>query len=107
MQDGAGTTGGDKAEATFRALREEFLQDSVEDLQNLISFLNEAKAGSRTMETALQDARRVAVNMVGGASGFELPLIGVAAQRFDDYITSLSDQETLGLGNIIKWGCPS
>jgi CheY-like chemotaxis protein len=101
MQDGAGTTGGDKAEATFRVLRQEFLEDSAEDLKNLISFLNEAVAGSRTMETALHDARRVAVNMTGGANGFELPLIGVTAQRFDDYVTSLSDQETLGLGNMI------
>ncbi len=103
MQDGAGTTGGDRAETTFRALREEFLQDSAEELQNLISFLNEAVAGSRTMEVALRDARRVAVNMVGGANGFELPLIGVTAQRFDDYITSLSEQETLGLGNMINF----
>ena len=101
MQDGAETTGGDKAEATFRVLREEFLEDSAEELKNLISFLNEAMDGSRKMETALHDARRVAVTMVGGANGFELPLIGVTAQRFDDYITSLSDQEIQGLGNMI------
>ncbi len=103
MQDEVGTTGGDGADATFRALRMEFLQDSAEDLQNLISFLNEAMNGGRTMEVALHDARRVAVNMVGGANGFELPLIGVTAQRFDDYITSLSDQETLGLANMIDF----
>jgi CheY-like chemotaxis protein len=103
MQGGAGTTSSDGADATFRVLREEFLQDSAEELQNLISFLNEATDGSRTMEATLHDARRVAVNMVGGASGFELPLIGIAAQRFDDYITSLSNQETLGLGNLIHF----
>ena len=59
--------------------------------------------GSRGMEAALHDARRVAVNMVGGANGFELPLIGVTAQRFDDYITSLSIPDTLGLGNLINF----
>ena len=102
MQDRASTkTGVDGADATFRALRGEFLEDSAEELQNLISYLNEAVDGNREMEAALHDARRVAVNMVGGANGFELPLIGVTAQRFDDYITSLSNQDTLGLGNMI------
>ena len=103
MQVGAGATGGDGAEVTFQALREEFLVDSSEELKNLISFLSEAMDGSRGMEAALHDARRVAVNMVGGANGFELPLIGVTAQRFDDYITALSNQETLGLGNLINF----
>jgi CheY-like chemotaxis protein len=103
MQDGTGATGGDGADATFRALRQEFLEDSVEELQNLISFLNEAMAGGRPMEVALRDARRVAVNMVGGAKGFELPLIGVTAQRFDDYTTSLSAGDSRGLGNLISY----
>ncbi|MHA1151855.1 MAG: hypothetical protein ACTSQ7_04175 [Alphaproteobacteria bacterium] len=103
MRDGVGTSGGEEADATFRALREEFLEDSIEELQNLISFLNEAMAGGRLMEVALRDARRVAVNLIGGANGFELPLIGVAAQRFDDYIASLSGGDTRGLGNLISY----
>ena len=103
MHDGTDTTGGDGADATFQALREEFLEDSTEDLQNLISFLNEATAGGRPMEVVLRDARRVAVNMVGGANGFELPLIGITAQRFDDYIASLSADDSRGLGNLISY----
>ena len=103
MQNGAGTTGSDGADATFRALREEFFEDSVEELLNLISFLNEAMAGGRPMEIALRDARRVAVSLVGGANGFEVPLIGVAAQRFDDYVASLSGGQTRGLGNLISY----
>lgn len=103
MQDGTGATGHDGADATFQALRQEFLEDSVEELQNLVSFLNEAMAGGRPIEVALRDARRVAVNMVGGANGFELPLIGVTAQRFDDYITSLSGGDNRGLGNLISY----
>ena len=103
MHDGTDATGGDGADATFQVLRQEFLEDSTEDLQNLTSFLNEAMAGSRPMEVALQDARRVAVNLVGGANGFELPLIGVTAQRFDDYIISLSAGDTRGLGNLISY----
>ena len=81
MYDGTDASGGDGADATFQALRGEFLEDSTEDLQNLISFLNEAMASSRPMQVVLRDARRVAVNLVGGANGFELPLIGVAAPR--------------------------
>ncbi len=103
MQDGTGATGADGAEATFLALREEFLEDSTEELHNLTSFLNEAMAGGRPMEVVLRDARRVAVNLVGGANGFELPLIGVTAQRFDDYIASLSAKENRGLGNLITF----
>ena len=103
MHDGTDATGSDGAEATFQILREEFIEDSAEELQNLISFLNEAKAGGRPMEVALRDARRVAVNLVGGANGFELPLIGVAAQRFDDYIASLSASDNRGLGNMIAY----
>ncbi len=103
MEDEVGNTGGLDADATFRALREEFLEDSAEELHILVSLLNEATTGGRPMETALRDARRVAVNLVGGASGFELPLIGVTAQRFDDYITSLSAGDTRGLGNLISY----
>jgi CheY-like chemotaxis protein len=97
------TATGDSAEATFRGLREEFLEDSVEDLKNLISYLNEAVAGGRSMEIVLRDARRVAVNLIGGATGFDLPLIGVAAQRFDDYIASLSASDNRGLGNLTSF----
>ena len=103
MHDGTDASGGDGADATFQALRGEFLEDSTEDLQNLISFLNEAMASSRPMQVVLRDARRVAVNLVGGANGFELPLIGVAAQRFDDYIASLSATDNRGLGNLISY----
>jgi hypothetical protein len=103
MQDDTGAAGGDGAEATFQALRQEFLEDSGEELQNLISFLNEAMAGGRPMAVALRDARRVAVNLIGGGNGFELPLIGVTAQRFDDYIASLSAGDTRGLGNLIAY----
>ena len=101
MHDATGTDDG--AEATLRALRQEFLEDAAEDLQNLVSFLNEAMSGGRPMEAVLRDARRVAVNLVGGANGFELPLIGVTAQRFDDYIASLSAGDTRGLGNLISY----
>ncbi len=103
MHGGTEEIGGDGADATFQALRQEFLEDSSEELNNLISFLNEAMAGGRSMEVVLHDARRAAVNLVGGANGFELPLIGVAAQRFDDYITSLSTGAPRGLGNLISY----
>ncbi len=103
MEDDTGAAGGDGAEATFKALRQEFLEDSGEELQNLISFLNEAMAGGRPMAVALRDARRVAVNLIGGANGFELPLIGIAAQRFDDYIASLSADDQRGLGNLMAY----
>ncbi len=103
MHDSTDATGDDGADATFRALRQEFLEDSVEELHNLSSYLNEAMAGGRPMQIVLRDARRVAVNLIGGANGFELPLIGVTAQRFDDYIASLSSSETRGLGNLISY----
>ncbi len=103
MHDGTGATSGEGADATFQVLRQEFLEDSAEELENLISFLNEAAAGGRPMEVVLRDARRVAVNLVGGANGFELPLIGVAAQRFDDYIASLTASAPRGLGNLITY----
>ena len=103
MHGGTDENGGDGADATFQALRREFLEDSGEELNNLISFLNEAMAGGRSMDVVLRDARRAAVNLVGGANGFELPLIGVAAQRFDDYIASLSAGATRGLGNLISY----
>jgi CheY-like chemotaxis protein len=103
MHDGAGTDGGAGTDPTLQALREDFLDDSVEELRNLISFFNEAMAGGHSMDVALRDARRVAVALVGGANGFELPLIGVAAQRFDDYIASLSPGDTRGLANMISY----
>ena len=101
--DKTNETDGYEAEATLKALRNEFLEDSSEELLNLISYLNEAQAGGRPMEVALRDARRVAVSLVGGANSFEVPLAGVAAQRFDDYIASLSADDTRGLPNLIAY----
>jgi CheY-like chemotaxis protein len=97
------TPAADAADATFQALRGEFLEDAAEDLKNLLSYLNEAMAGTRPVEEVLRDARRVAVTLVGGASGFELPLVGVAAQRFDDYIASLSPDDSRGLTDLTSY----
>ena len=91
------------ADATFQALREEFLEDAAEDLKNLLSYLNEAIAGSRPIDEVLHGARRVAVMLVGGANGFELPLVGVAAQRFDDYTASLAPDEAQGLNGLVSY----
>lgn len=103
MQDGTGAAGGDGAEATLQGLRQEFIEDALEELRNLLSFLNQARTGGRLTDTILRDARRIAVGLVGGANGFELPLVGVTAQRFDDYIASLSAGDTRGLGNLISY----
>ena len=91
------------ADATFQALREEFLEDAAEDLKNLLSYLNEGIAGSRPVDEVLHAARRVAVMLVGGANGFELPLVGVAAQRFDDYTASLAPDEAQGLNGLVSY----
>ena len=93
----------DAADATFQALREEFLEDAAEDLKNFLSYLNEAIAGSRPVDEVLHDARRVAVMLVGGANGFELPLVGVAAQRFDNYVASLSPSDNHGLNGLVYY----
>ncbi len=60
MHDGMGTPALDGAEATFRALRAEFVEDAAEDLKGLLSYLNEAIAGSRPVDEVLRGARRVA-----------------------------------------------
>ncbi len=103
MHDGMNESTPDGADATFQALREDFLEDAAEDLNNLLSYLNEALAGSRPIDETLRDARRVAVMLVGGANGFELPLIGVAAQRLDDYIVSLSPDDSRGLRDLASY----
>ncbi len=100
MHDEMNTPAADGADATFQALRGEFLEDAAEDLKNLLSYLNEATAGSRPVDEVLHGARRVAVMLVGGANGFELPLVGVAAQRFDDYIVSLAPDDAHGLAHL-------
>lgn len=78
------------AEETFDELRREFLEDAAEEIDRLLSHLNEAAAGNRPVPEALADARRAAVMLGGGANSFELELVGVAARRFDDYVASLS-----------------
>ena len=104
MHDGKSAPAADGADATFQALRGEFLEDAAEDLKNLLSHLNEAIAGSRPVDEVLRDARRVAVMLVGGANGFELPLVSVAAQRFDDYIASLSPDDAHVLAHLAVYG---
>jgi CheY-like chemotaxis protein len=94
----------DAADATFQGLREEFLEDAAEDLRNFLSYLNEAIAGSRPVDEVLHDARRVTVMLIGGANGFELPLVSVAAHRFDDYVTSLSADDSRGLVDLSIYG---
>ena len=103
MHDGMSTPAADGADATFQALRAEFLEDAADDLKNLLSYLNEAIAGSRPVDEVLRDARRVAVMLVGGANGFELPLVSVAAQRFDDYVASLSPDDAHGLADLVSY----
>jgi len=77
------------AEETLESLRHDFVEDAAEELNTLLSYLNEAETGNRPVADALRDARRIAVNLAGGANGFELPLVAVAAQRMDDYVASL------------------
>ena len=103
MHDGMSAAAADGADATFQALREEFLEDAAEDLKNLLSYLNEGIAGSRPVDEVLHAARRVAVMLVGGANGFELPLVGVAAQRFDDYTASLPPDDAQGLNGLVSY----
>ncbi len=99
-----GMSAADGADATFQALREEFLEDAGEDLKNFLSYRNEAVAGSRPLDAVLHDARRVAVMLIGGANGFELPLVSVAAHRFDDYVASLSPDDAHGLAHLAVYG---
>ena len=103
MHDGMGTPALDGAEATLRALRAEFVEDAAEDLKGLLSSLNEAISGGRAVEGVLREARRVAVMLVGGAKGFDLPLVGITAQRFDDYIASLDGGDTHGLADLTTY----
>lgn len=103
MHDGVGGPSPNKADETFDALRHEFLEDAAEDVRNLMSYLNEASAGNRPIEEALVDARRVAVMLSGGANGYELPLVAIAAQRFDDYIASIDGNATGGLQHLSEY----
>ena len=103
MHDGTSGPGADTVDATFLALRAEFLEDAAEDIKTLLSILNEAVSGTLSMEKVLRDARRAAVTLVGGANGFELPLVGVAAQRFDDYVASLSPADSRSLSDLITY----
>ncbi len=104
MHEGASAPVSEGAEATFQALRRDFLEDTAEELKTFLSFLNEAIAGSRSTDGVLREARRLAVALVGGANGFELPLVGIAAQRFDDYVASLSPGDTRGLDDLARYG---
>ncbi len=104
MHDGMNVPAAHGADATFQGLREEFLEDAADDLKNFLSHLNEAIAGSRPVDEVLHEARRVAVMLIGGANGFDLPLVSVAAHRFDDYVTSLSADDSRGLVDLSIYG---
>lgn len=103
MHDGTSGPTQSKADETFEALRREFLEDAGEVVRNLLSFLNEASNGNHPADEALVEARRVAVSLSGGASGFDLPLIGVAAQRFDDYIASMAGVDSRALIDLASY----
>ncbi|MEE8187580.1 MAG: hypothetical protein V3T80_00085 [Kiloniellales bacterium] len=103
MPDGTGGSAPPKAEETFAGLRHEFLEDASEEIRNLLSFLHEAVNGNRPAGEVLVEARRVAVMLSGGASGYELPLVGVAAQRFDDYIASMTESSPPALSDLAAY----
>ncbi len=103
MHDGTSGPTQPKADETFEALRRDFLEDAGDDVRNLLSFLNEASNGNHPVDEALVEARRIAVSMSGGASGYDLPLIGVAAQRFDDYIASMTAADPRALGDLASY----
>ena len=103
MHDGTSGPTQPKADETFEALRREFLEDAGEEVRNLLSFLNEASNGNHPTDEALVEARRVAVSLSGGANGFELPLVSVAAQRFDDYIASMAGVDSRALIDLASY----
>lgn len=103
MHDGQSAPPAAAGESTFLVLRADFLEDGADDLKALLSYLNEASTGARPVGEVMKEARRVAVTLVGGASGFDLPLLGVAAQRFDDYVASLSSEGAEGLADIATY----
>ena len=49
IHDGTSGPGADTVDATFLALRAEFLEDAADDLKTLLSYLNEAVSGIRSM----------------------------------------------------------
>lgn len=91
------------AEETLASLRRDFVEDASEELDTLLSYLNEAQAGNRAVNEVLREARRIAVNLSGGANGFELPLVAVAAQRMDDYVASLEAPGARQLADLTSY----
>lgn len=91
------------AEETLESLRHDFVDDATEELNTFLSYLNEAEAGNRPVAEVLHDARRIAINMFGGANGFDLPLVAVAAQRLDDYVASLGEAGASRIGDLTRY----
>jgi len=91
------------AEETLASLRHDFVEDATEELNTLLSYLNEAETGNRPVPEVLHGARRIAVNLAGGANGFELPLVAVAAQRMDDYVASVETPGPRQLSDLTRY----
>ncbi len=99
MHDRMSAPAADGADATFQALREEFLEDAAEDLKNFLSYLNEAIADSRPVDDVLRDARRVAVITSLDPDDANLkhlpttvPIIQKSASFGDDLVKALQDE---------------
>ncbi len=76
------------ANAAFESLKGEFLGEALDDLNRLSNETSEIRGGQARLHDVLQGSYLLAVRLKGGAASYELALLGVAASRFEDYLTN-------------------
>ncbi|MGO1117195.1 response regulator [Rhodovibrionaceae bacterium A322] len=79
------------ANAAFEALKGEFLGEALDDLNRLSNDTAEIRGGQVTLDDVLQGSFLLAVRLKGGSASYDLALLGVAASRFEDYLSNVEN----------------
>lgn len=91
------------ADATFETMRKDFVDDSSEEVRGLLSKLHSLSGSRAALEKSWPTLRRLGLSLKGGAASFDLPLIGLAAQKLEDYLTAGSSDETRVIAGLVDF----
>ena len=78
-------------EEVVQSMRQEFLDDALEDLRSLDVALDAARNGRKPLDELFTEIRRLTLPLRGQAANFGVRLIGTVAHRLEDYLAGMKE----------------